>query len=181
MSRMRKLSRQSAEGWVPHDHEAVYELQEHRLQAALPAKQATVMRRLAQCLAPPYALLYVLHTPRGEAPAGRYQSPSIDREQLSAFLDRFGAYLAADARFDLWLHSFEEQATVVWDRHDLLYAYGPINKLRDALEVLGFKPGQPQVGFAHQHHYRAEFDADARALLQHWDWTHTPLQKGDEQ
>jgi hypothetical protein len=37
------------------------------------------------------------------------------------------------------------------------------------------------VDFEHEHHYRAAFDGDAKALLEAFDWYRTPLRPEDEQ
>lgn len=96
-------------------------------------------------------------------------------------MNRFGGYLSADARFDLWAHSVAEQATVVWDRHNQLFAYGPLDKFSSQLNALGFTDGDASISFSHLHHYRQEFDADATALLEYFTWSHSPLRPEDEQ
>lgn len=125
--------------------------------------------------------MYVLHTPRGEGEPGRYQSAEIGVEGFRAFMSRFGSYLAADARFDLWLHSPSENATLVWDRHNQLFAYGPLGRFATELLALGFAEGElPPLG-AHQHHYRSECDAKATELLSFTAWQRTALRREDEQ
>lgn len=136
---------------------------------------------MAECLEPPYYLLYVLHTPRGEAPPGRYQSPPLSSTEFRKFLDGFGAFLQADGRFDLWVHSQTDNATLVWDRHDLLHGYGPIERYAERLGRLGFVAGMPVIPIPHEHHYRKECDALATKLIAAYDWTCTPLRPEDEQ
>ncbi|WP_457422576.1 hypothetical protein [Roseateles sp. P5_E7] len=182
---MHKLSHAVADGWQPHSHLPVYSLkpsgQGTRILAGVPGGDPTPFERLVLCLEPPYRLLYVLHTPRGEAEAGRYQSAEVSPEQFHAFMARFGNYLSSDARFDVWAHSATEAATVVWDRHNQLFAYGPLDKFSAELDALGFSEGDAGISFAHQHHYRQEFDADAAALLEFFSWSHSPLREEDEQ
>jgi hypothetical protein len=137
--------------------------------------------RLARVLAPPYRLLYVLHTPRGEGAAGRYQSGDVDAAQLEAFLRRFAGYLAADARFDLWIHSMADGGTIVWDRHDQFFAYGTLDAFEAALGELGFGRADALVLPAHSHHYRASFDDEAQAVLAALEWSWSPLRPEDEQ
>jgi len=132
-------------------------------------------------MAPPFYLLYVLHTPRGEGAAGRYQSPAIEASDLRQFLARHARYLSADARFDLWAHSPAEGATVIWDRHDQLFAYGPLSRYEHVLKSLGFAPGKVEVPSPHQHFYRAELDGDAAGVLEAFSWFHSPLREEDEQ
>src|SRR5690242_3134710 len=62
--------------------------------------QRYLFSTLAWVLGPPYKLLYVLHTSRTKAPLGRYESPWLDDEALTAFLDRFAQFIIEDARHD---------------------------------------------------------------------------------
>jgi len=172
--------------WVEHAHPAVFRLpatdeESPRVVAGVPQGDPEVFARLTACLEPPYHLLYVLHTPRGEGAAGRYQSPPLGHAELRAFMAEFGAFLARDARFDLWAHSPAENATVVWDRHNQLFGYGPLDRFAAELRALGFVPGEPEVAAPHEHHYHAGFDAQAAALLRAFDWSFSPLRAEDEQ
>ncbi len=126
-------------------------------------------------------MLYVLHTPRGEAAPGRYQSPSVSAAQAEEFIVKFSDYLTADARFDLWVHSPSASGTLVWDRHNQLYCYGPLERYATALDSVGFIE-QALSGFGpHAHHYRPELDAQAKDLLRHFQWSASPLRPEDEQ
>jgi hypothetical protein len=151
--------------------------------AATPSKP-DLFRELAERLAEPFFLLYVLHTPRGGGVAGRYQSPPLDRRQLDDFLTSFSPYLAGDSRHDTWVHSAGDRRTLIWDRHDLIYAEGePLEDLAAALEAMGFEEDAvPRAGAdPHIHYYRAEFDDQAAAVLSHFDWTRSKLRPEDEQ
>ena len=152
-----------------------------RVHAGAPHGDPTPFERLVQVLEAPYLLLYVLHTPRGEAAAGRYQSPELSKDQFHAFLAEFGEFLRADSRFDIWAYSPAERATVVWDRHNQLFAYGPLERFAAELRSLGFQSGVLDVNFPHQHHYRPEYDEQASALLNTFEWSHSPLRPEDEQ
>ena len=181
-----KLSHQVDGAWVAYSHPATFRREvmragSERLVAGIPSGDALTFRRLAASLDAPCMLLYVLHTPRGEGEAGRYQSPSLSTGEVQAFLERHAAFLAGDARFDLWIHSPGEDATLVWDRHNLLYAYGPTERFVKTLTALGFHEGTPGVPFAHAHHYRHEFDGEAAAVLQEFAWRHSALRPEDEQ
>jgi hypothetical protein len=85
-----------------------------------------------------------------------------------------------DARHDLWVHSPEAEATLVWDRHNLMYAYGPLEQFRAILKVLqaGQVNGPP---YPHAHMYHADHDDSERKLLRHFQWSRSPLIAGDEQ
>jgi hypothetical protein len=172
--------------WVEHSHPPVYERVDmggghgERLHVAVPGGDAEIFRRLLRCLEEPYLLLYILHTPRGEAEPGRYESPPLDLEQVEDLLLRFSAYLRSDGRFHLWGHSRASNATVVWDNHNILYAYGPLNDYQRQLNQLGFTMGSAATSEPHTHYYRQECDADAAAFLAAWDWTKKPLQPQDQ-
>ena len=181
-----KLGHLQGDIWKEHSWPPIFDFEmlsdvTERLIIGVPAGDSTVIRRLTEQLEPPYFILYLLHTPRGEGEPGRYQSPELDRSNLIVFLDRFANFLSSDARFDLWIHSIQEHATLVWDRHNILYAYGPLDKFSSALLSLGFQRGKPKVSFIHQHHYRKEFDQDAAEVLKYFAWSRSPLRPGDEQ
>lgn len=155
-----------------------------RLLITVSPEHPGLFRELAASLAAPLFLLYVLHTPRGEGLAGRYQSPPLDSQQVDDFLAAFAAYLSGDARHDIWVHSASDGRTLIWDRHDLIFAEGaPLEDISAALESKGYARGAVRRLSAgpHVHYYRAEFDADAAALLAHFSWTRTDLRPGDEQ
>ena len=182
---MHKLSHLVGGEWVEHSFPPIFEIsgqgESHRLLAGAPSGQSEPFERIALCLQPPYYLLYVLHTPRGEGEPGRYQSGQLSADECREFISKFGSYLAVDARFDLWLHSPSENATVVWDRHNHLYAYGPLARFASELRALGFAEGVlPPLG-AHQHHYRSECDARAMELLSFTTWRHSALRPEDDQ
>jgi hypothetical protein len=130
----------------------------------------------------PFQLLYVLHTTRTEADLGRYESPELDAEAVQAFLDSFGRFLSEDSRHDFWIRSHGDDATIVWDRHNLIYAYGPVDAFESVLRHLGLQAGAPpSIPDPHVHHYHPERDGDERAVLQAFDWHVKPLRDSDVQ
>jgi hypothetical protein len=152
-----------------------------RLVAGVPHGNAGYLMALLDCVDGPFAILYILHTPRGEGAAGRYQSPELTKSQLGQFLINNRSYLESDARYDLWVHCFSSDSTIVWERHNLLYCYGPINCFESALVKLEFNKGEVSAAFPHAHHYRAEFDDAAKAILKGMVWSYSELRPEDEQ
>jgi hypothetical protein len=186
MTSMHKLSHLVAEEWQPHSHQAFFRHavvagDTHRIEAVVPHGDASVFEALTSCMEPPYLLLYILHTPRGKGAAGRYTSTEMSCDDFRRFIANFKDYLQADGRFDLWSHSPSDGSTVVWDRHNQLYAYGNLPQFSSQLRTLGFAEGEIAPLGAHMHHYRAAFDSDARALLDFCPWHHSELRPEDEQ
>lgn len=170
--------------WIGHVHHRVFSREQttgpERLQVGIPPASADPVRVLLALMPEPFFLLYVLHTPRGAEP-GRYQSPELSRAQVEAFLDEFGEFLTRDARHDLCIHSPTANATLVWDRHDVLYAYGPLASFSSALECAGYTPGVPSIPCPHRHLYHSTFDPQQHALLNAFDWYRSELRPEDEQ
>jgi hypothetical protein len=139
-----------------------------------------LVRELLPLLPEPYWLLYVLVVPRSENAAGRYQSAQRhSREEVLALLDRFEAYLEKDGRHNLWIAA-PPSGQLVYDRHDVIYAYGPITEIVARLKEKGFAEQEMiRVPVPHTHHYHEELDADELALLGHWEWVHSELQEND--
>lgn len=186
MNSVQKIAKYSEGSDEPYSHPAEFKIAATstgtlRITATVPSGEVSLIQSLLNTQDEPILLLYVLHTTRGEGRVGRYQSGDLTREEAHRFLDRFKDYFQADARFDLWLHFPNNQATIVWDRHNLLYLYGPIDQLEHRLVCLGFQSGDPNANFIHTHYYRSEFDPDARELLGYFDWNYSKLRPEDIQ
>src|SRR3954469_2050533 len=183
---MYKLSYLNKGEWVEHSFAPVFSFEATqsgggRVVTCAPGGDPLIFQRLLGVLEPTYILLYVLHTPRGEGPAGRYRSPELTSVQFQRFMERFESYLRADGRFDLWGYSASEEPFVVWDRHNRVFAYGDSDEAVATLRGMGFEAGDIRIPSPHSHHFRPECDVDARALLAAFDWTHMPLRPEDEQ
>ena len=184
---MRKLTLDLNGDEVEQSPPAVFELRTMstgapRIVLSVPDRQEDLLRRLAELLPPPFYVLYILHTPRGEGEAGRYQSNERSLDELSGLLSKYSSFFSSDGRHDLWVHSPSSRRTLVWDRHNLLFAEGqPLDDVKEMLVGLGFREGRIEPLGAHFHHYRAEFDGDAASLLNEIDWHRTPLRLEDEQ
>jgi hypothetical protein len=172
--------------WREHSHAPVFSIEEtasgqKKVLATAPGSDPLVFKTIFDRLTPPFLLLYVLHTPRGEAEPGRYQSDEMSGSEIREFLERFRSLLSLDSRFDLWGHSAADGATVIWDRHNLIHAYGPLDLVVETLRGLGFQPGEPTIPAPHEHHYHSGLDEEAEALLGSRTWHYSPLQSEDEQ
>jgi len=153
-----------------------------RLTIAVDHEPDRCVQLLSSRLTGPFQLLYVLHTSRTGAGLGRYESPELSAHEVQAFLNKFGRFLSEDARHDFWIRSHGDDATVVLDRHNLIYAYGPVEKFEPALKhVCTRTETSPLIPDQHVHHYHPEWDNAERLVLKAFDWLVSPLRESDMQ
>jgi hypothetical protein len=71
---------------------------------------------------------------------------------------------------------------LIYDRHNVIYAYGPLDAWRLALVADGLCE-VPMICFPspHSHHYHQSLDLKEDRLINYWDWHHTPLKNSDEE
>ena len=154
-----------------------------RLRVGLRTRHTAMVRSLGAVLAPPFRLLYVLHTSRVDAPLGSYESPDLAEQEVAALLERFSDFLDGDARHDIWLHSMPDEATVVLDRYNMIWAYGPLDQYENVLRARGIQEvaawARPAVPSPHALHYHEEWDDAERTLLAALDWHRKPLRPAD--
>lgn len=156
-----------------------------RLVIAPKSGTLNILERLVELMPEPFWLLYVLVVPRGEGGAGRYQSSEPrTREQVRRFLQEFQAFLETDGRQNLWVRSGSSSATLINDRHGLIYGYGLLQDWEEILKQIGLievPSASIKIPDPHSHHYHdhASFDAEASRLLAYLEWHHTPLRDQD--
>ena len=152
-----------------------------RLVIAPRTHQANLLHIIAECMQEPFLLLYVLAIPRGGGKAGRYQSShSFTFAQLKKFLESYADFFQQDGRHNLWIRSSDEQ-TLVYDRHNVIYAYGAQAQLIPILETSGIiESHQVRFPVPHSHHYHAEFVSEETRLLNGQEWIISSLRPGDE-
>jgi len=154
-----------------------------RLAIAPRSGYVNLLEDLTSSFEEPFQLLYVLVVPRSEASPGRYQSEfSFDTSQLKSFLALYSDFLEQDARHNLWIRPVSGQGLLVYDRHNVIYAYGPVESFIATLTSAGLDESSA-VGLpatVHVHHYHQEFDDAANRLLTQDKWIESPLRPGDE-
>lgn len=153
------------------------------LRIAATENQVQLLDTLINKMPAPFWLLYVLVVPRGEGQPGRYQSSEpITNESLNAFFARFRNFLEADGRHNIWIKFESGPALLVWDRHDLIYAYGFEEEWATDLLRAGWTEVDPaaiSLPDPHAHHYHAIFDDDSREILATMNWNYGPLREQD--
>jgi hypothetical protein len=185
MTALNKFESQVGEEWVPHRYPKTFVREKTtgavRLKIAASDHGAQLLLQLASVLDGPFTPLYVLLVPRGGGTEGRFQGPWMDRTELHDFIQRFGPFFEQDGRHHIWLFSDKEKATIVYDQHDVIFAYGPTDSYVRLLESMGYSEGENLAFPApHGHCYHPAFDEEERALTSSADWRHTPLRQGDE-
>ncbi len=146
------------------------------------AQHVDLLLRLARFVPGPYGILYVLLlSRRGDHTEGRYQCPRpVDLTQLADFFSTYRSFLEGDGRHHVWIMSVPTSALLVYDHHDVIYAYGPLDAYEQDLQRAGFTAGSVSFPVPHTHHYLIEFDDTEQQILQHWPWKHFPLRPEDD-
>ena len=154
----------------------------NRIVLAPSCSQIDLLLRLIEVIPEPLWVLYVLVVPRGESEAGRYESVEPQtHESITQFLRDFKTFFETDGRHHLWIASSTSPAMLVYDRHNLIYGYGPLDEFQKiALESGLQETSEVKLSFAHTHHYNHHFDEDAKRVHSYWPWIRTPLGDGDD-
>ena len=135
---------------------------------------------LSRALPEPFGVLYVLVVPRGGNEEGRYQSATpANRSGMESFLNEFRLFFENDARHHLWIFSLPSRAMLVYDRHNIVYAYGEREKFERILEAKGFTRGEINLPSPHVHLYNPAFDNDESRILSTAGWKKFPLEESD--
>ena len=130
----------------------------------------------------PFGILYVLVVPRGGSETGRYQVANpVSREQAKEFLGRFKEYFENDGRHDIWVASVSDASQLVYDRHNVIYTYGPLLEFENVLLSRGFANAEfVRFPSPYTHNYHAAFDQAERDVLRHWHWRQSALRESDD-
>lgn len=153
-----------------------------RLVIAPASRQVELMLRLTTVMREPFGLLYVLLIPRAGGNAGRYQSPSpVSSAKLAEFIWEFQELFEKDARQHLWISSADNSSLLVYDNHNVIYAYGPLGDFEGILSSVGLsKCTEIRFPSPHTHRYNFKFDDQERFILKYWEWIYSPLQESDD-
>jgi hypothetical protein len=164
-------------GWVEHKYGRVWAREENRLVAAPDEDQIDLILKLTADLREPFRVLYVLLVPRDDSQdEGRFElTEPLTRDELAAFVRRYRELFENDGRHHLWIASPFEEATVVYDQHNVLYLYGPLARFERVLEDAGLSEGEVIFPSPHSHHYHEELDGLVDDMLERYEWHWFPL------
>jgi hypothetical protein len=154
-----------------------------RLVIGASSGQTELLTELAMELAGhPWFVLYVLLVPRlGNRAPGRYQSdPFETHAELASFLSAFRAFFEGDGRHHVWIGSVPNDGMLVYDHHNVIFAYGPIAGFRAILTAEGYRESPFWFPAPHCHAFVAENDSEEERLMAEREWKYSPLRPGDE-
>jgi len=135
-----------------------------------------LMIDLLDCMQGPFGMLYVLIVPRCDHERGRYQCESPrEKWQLIEFLEEFRDYFENDGRHHLWISGQSDQSQLIYDNHNVIYAYGPLQEFESSLRKAGLTRGQFTRPAPHVHAYSAEFDRDEDRIFTAYNWKQFPV------
>jgi hypothetical protein len=172
--------------YVPHDYGNVYFEQPCGNSTRLVIGPSDnhidlIIQLAAELKGDPWFVLYVLLVPRkGNREPGRYQSaPFATHYELSSFLSAFRSFFEGDGRHHLWVGSAANDGLLVYDQHNVIFAYGPLDRFKAILDSQGFRQADFWFPMPHVHHYNDENDPEEERLMAEMEWTYFPLQRGD--
>ena len=141
-----------------------------------------ILSDLATELPPPLAVLYVLVSPGIEGhQAARYRSPQLTLSEVQGLLTDHRRFLECDSRHHLWMFNPDGHGLIVYNRHALLYACGPIESSEQVLSAPGFSQEPVEVPYPHWHLYHPTFHGEERRMLSRWGWVQSPLLETDSE
>jgi len=178
-------------GWIP-DEERSYEYPNvfavekttgpERLVIAPSSQHVPLMLDLMQIMFEPFGILYVLTVPRGGGEAGRYQVANpVAWSEAEGFLSRFEDFFENDGRHHIWVASVGNSDLLVYDKHNVIYAYGELREFERVLLKRGLqKVDSVEFPSPHSHKYNVTYDQAQQEVLRYWEWKKLPLQESDD-
>lgn len=128
-----------------------------------------------------YYFLYVLLVSHSGRAPGRYQSPLIEtHEDLQLFIWTFQRFFENDGRHHLWIASPSSSDLLVYDQHNVIFAYGNLNAFEPVLKEQRFRQQEFWFPSPHFHGYDAANATAEDELMGYFDWRYFELQPGDE-
>jgi len=90
------------------------------------------------------------------------------------------AGLIGDARHDVWIIGVNSKNQIVYDEHNLLYAYGADSECEAFLNAKNMAYASISIPAPHSHNFHAELDQFEDEVLEYWEWVKFPLEPSDE-
>ena len=111
----------------------------------------------------------------------RYESPQIEtKQELAKFLNEYREYFETDGRHHVWVGTFDNSGLLIYDQHNVIFAYGQFDKYIEILEREGFIEQKFSFPYPHCHNFYDDNDKFEKSILNHWEWELSPLGDNDE-
>lgn len=151
-----------------------------RLKIAAKGNHVDLLIKLLEQFPEPFRILYILRIPHSKIEAARYQSQNpLNKKEIVTFLKNFSEFFESDARADIWIKAYSDPSMLVYEHHNLIFAYGDISSIGETLRTCGLTEGHIELPFPHDHHYNPELDHYEIGIMKVWDWIKTPLMPED--
>lgn len=167
-------------GTAEYRYGDIYQLQDisgvQRLIIGPSGSHIDMLLDLSDLFEEPFRIIYVLVDPIGvkEDDTGRFEfDGEMTRAEMRAFFERFREFFECDARHHIWVTA--KNGTVIYDQHNILYAYGPILDIEQILLSKGLTPGDVEFPYPHMHAFHQEMNPHLEALLKEYNWRWFPL------
>jgi hypothetical protein len=128
----------------------------------------------------PRKILYILLTSRCGQKLGRYESPSLTKNQLSDLLKKYKDFFESDARHHVWVSTVQGEVLVVYDQHNVIYGYGDLNNYQKVIQQRRFTEEAVKFPSPHTHSYHAQNDSYELEILREFEWKWSPLADNDD-
>ena len=127
-----------------------------------------------------YYILYVLLLSHAGRSPGRYESPMIaSHEDLQLFLWTFQLFFEGDGRHHLWIASADSGDLLVYDQHEVIFAYGDLNTFERVLQKKGFTAKEFWFPLPHSHAFEPANTTVEDQLMNYFEWKYFELQPDD--
>ena len=152
-----------------------------RLVIAPSSHHVSLLLDLMQMMFEPFRILYVLVFPGG-GEAGRYQVANpVGWNEAEGFLTRFEDFFENDGRHHIRVSSVGTSDLLVYDNHNVIYAYGELQEFNRILVKRGLeKVDAVEFPSPHRHMCNAAYDQAQQEVLRYWEWKQLPLQESDD-
>ncbi len=128
-----------------------------------------------------YYFLYILLLSHAGNKEGRYQSPLIESyDDLELFLWTFQTFFEQDGRHHIWVASVNSGDLLVYDQHNVIFAYGNTKVFEKKLRELGFEEKEFWFPAPHVHQFPPANVNQEQEVLQYFNWHWSELQEEDE-
>ncbi|MCW5821286.1 MAG: hypothetical protein KIT34_00695 [Cyanobacteria bacterium TGS_CYA1] len=129
----------------------------------------------------PFHVMYVLIRPMQGIPGGRYLSDEpFSRKEMDLFLNEYGSFFENDGRHHVYFISDDPETFLVYDHHNMIYAYGQQENFLNLLRNKNYSEEEPEVKNPHYHGFNHNHVVDERNLIASRDWTRHDLTDMDD-